>query len=124
MSTDDPVTQAEDAVVEGVLLYGREVVRKHFIEPAFDNGGEVTLEIVVEVARMRDMGGDGILGMTCAIIEEAAGILKARRMESARCRQLERKLEAAERNAAAADLQLRKTDASLRSIMDKYVNNP
>lgn len=104
MNPEDPVTQAEDAVIAS---YGRELARTHLIEPTYNNGCEVTPEIIGLVMAMRASDSNGTLGMVCSLIEEAAGILRARRLETERVRSLELKLAA--------------TEAQLRALIAQYV---
>lgn len=91
--TDDPISQAGRAISEGMFRRGREIAREAFIEPTFDNDGEAPSVLHDDWGRFDRFQ---LIGALHSTVEEAAGILKARRLETARVRHLERTLAAAE----------------------------
>lgn len=90
--TDDPLTQAGDVIGTGLTVYGRELARKHFIDPAEANDCVVpdeTIAQLLELAKTHPRATVVLMGMLCATIEEAAGILTAKKLILQRCEALD-----------------------------------
>lgn len=98
--TQDPLSQAEDALTQGVFRTGRELARNTLINPTHVNRGLVPDSVIRKLTAIQEndpQGAELMGGMLICTLEETSGILDANELLRARCQALEEKLARAER---------------------------